>query len=199
MAKQHWRGGALLAPVPPVLVSCGTAEKPNALTIGWSGIINTIPPKTYISVRPERFSYNLIKDSGEFVINLAPDNLVKAVDYCGCRTGAKEDKLAKCGLTVEPAVSLSAPAIAQCPINLECKVTDVIPLGTHHMFIADIVGANVDESLLDKNGRLDMSKAHLLAYAHGEYFSLGKKLGSFGYSVKKKKHPTRGEKYKRRK
>ena len=181
MAKQHWRGGALLAPVPPVLVSCGTAEKPNALTIGWSGIINTIPPKTYISVRPERFSYNLIKDSGEFVINLAPD------------------KLAKCGLTVEPAVNLSAPAIAQCPINLECKVTDVIPLGTHHMFIADIVGVNVDESLLDKNGRLDMSKAHLLAYAHGEYFSLGKKLGSFGYSVKKKKHPTRGEKYKRRK
>ena len=155
MAKQHWRGGALLAPVPPVLVSCGTAEKPNALTIGWSGIINTIPPKTYISVRPERFSYNLIKDSEEFVINLAPDNLVKAVDYCGCRTGAKEDKLAKCGLTVEPAVNLSAPAIAQCPINLECKVTDVIPLGTHHMFIADIVGVNVDESLLDKNGTID--------------------------------------------
>ncbi len=186
MKKQHWNGGAMLGPVPPALVSCGTVEKANALTIAWTGIINTIPPKTYISVRPERYSYDIIKESGEFVINLPTEKIVKAVDYCGCRTGAKEDKLAKCGLTVSPSVKISAPMIDQSPVSLECKVTDIIPLGSHHMFLADIVGVNVDEDLLDEKGKLHLSKAGLCAYAHGEYFSLGKKIGDFGFSVRRK-------------
>ena len=186
MKKQHWPGGAMLGPVPPALVSCGTMEKPNALTIGWTGILNTIPPKTYISVRPERYSYNLIKESGEFVINLPTEKIVKAVDYCGCRTGAKEDKLAKCGLTVTKGVKVDAPMVDQSPVNLECKVTDIVHLGSHDMFIADIVGVNVDESLLDEKGKLHLSKAGLCAYAHGEYFALGKQIGDFGFSVRRK-------------
>jgi flavin reductase (DIM6/NTAB) family NADH-FMN oxidoreductase RutF len=161
-------------------------EKPNALTIGWTGILNTIPPKTYISVRPERYSYNLIKESGEFVINLPTEKIVKAVDYCGVRSGAKEDKLAKCGLTVSPSVKISAPMVDQSPVNLECKVTDIVHLGSHDMFIADIVGVNVDESLLDEKGKLHLSKAGLCAYAHGEYFALGKQIGDFGFSVRRK-------------
>lgn len=186
MKKQHWPGGAMLGPVPPALVSCGTTEKPNALTVAWTGILNTVPPKTYISVRPERFSYNLIKESGEFVINLPTEKIVKAVDYCGCRTGAKEDKLKKCSLTVSPSVKISAPMIDQSPVNLECKVTDVVRLGTHDMFIADIVGVNVSEDLLDEKGKLHLSKAGLCAYAHGEYFALGKQIGDFGFSVRRK-------------
>ena len=186
MKKQHWPGGAMLGPVPPALVSCGTMEKPNALTIGWTGILNTIPPKTYISVRPERYSYNLIKESGEFVINLPTEKIVKAVDYCGCRTGAKEDKLAKCGLTVTKGVKVDAPMVDQSPVNLECKVTDIVHLGSHDMFVADIVGVNVDESLLDEKGKLHLSKAGLCAYAHGEYFALGKQIGDFGFSVRRK-------------
>ena len=186
MKKQHWPGGAMLGPVPPALVSCGTMEKPNALTIGWTGILNTIPPKTYISVRPERYSYNLIKESGEFVINLPTEKIVKAVDYCGCRTGAKEDKLAKCGLTVTKGVKVDAPMVDQSPVNLECMVTDIVHLGSHDMFIADIVGVNVDESLLDEKGKLHLSKAGLCAYAHGEYFALGKQIGDFGFSVRRK-------------
>lgn len=186
MKKQHWPGGAMLAPVPPALVSCGTVEKPNALTVGWTGILNTQPPKTYISVRPERYSYELIKNSGEFVINLPVESIVKAVDYCGCRSGAKEDKLSKCGLTASPCVKVTAPQIDQSPVSLECKVRQIVPLGTHDMFIADIVGVNVADSLVDEKGKLHLAKAGLCAYAHGEYFSLGKKIGDFGFSVRKK-------------
>ncbi len=186
MKKQHWPGGAMLGPVPPALVSCGTVDKPNALTVAWTGILNTIPPKTYISVRPERYSYNMIKDSGEFVINLPTEKIVRAVDYCGCRTGAKEDKLKTCGLTVSPSVKVSAPMIDQSPVNLECKVCEIVHLGSHDMFIADIVGVNVDESLLDEKGKLHLSKAGLCAYAHGEYFALGKQIGDFGFSVRRK-------------
>ena len=189
MKKQHWPGGAMLGPVPPALVSCGTVEKPNALTIAWTGILNTIPPKTYISVRPERYSYNLIKDSGEFVINLPTEKIVKAVDYCGVRSGAKEDKLAKCNLTVSPSVKISAPMIDQSPVNLECKVTDIVHLGSHDMFIADVVAVDVEESLIDQYGKLRLDKANLAAFAHGEYFALGKKIGDFGFSVRKKKKP----------
>ena len=186
MEKEHWSGGALLAPVPPALVSCGTADNPNALTVAWTGITNTIPPKTYISLRPERYSYNIIKDSGEFVINLATADIIKAVDYCGVRSGAKEDKIAKCGLTVSRCPVVSAPMIDQSPLSIECKVTDIIPLGSHHMFLADIVGVNVSKDLLDENGKLHLDKAGLAAYAHGEYFTLGKKIGDFGFSVRKK-------------
>lgn len=186
MSKQAWRGGALIAPVPPVMVSCGSLESPNVMTIAWTGIINTQPPMTYISVRSSRYSYDLIKESGEFVINLPVKSLVRAVDYCGCRSGRETDKLGDCGLTAAPSVHLSAPLLEECPINLECRVKSVTPLGTHHMFIADIVGVNVDESALDEKGRLMVEKLDLICYAHGTYFSLGKELGTFGHSVRKK-------------
>ena len=187
MAKIKWKGGALIAPLPPVMVSCGDMERSNILTVAWTGITNTIPPKTYISVRPTRHSYNIIKESGEFVLNLTPSSLIKAADYCGIYTGAKVDKFTKCNLTKEEATSVACPLIAECPMSIECKVTDIIPLGTHDMFMADIVAVNVDDSLLDKNGKLDLSRAGLAAFAHGEYFELGKKIGYFGFSAAKKK------------
>ena len=187
MSKVKWKGGALIAPLPPVMVSSGDMEKSNIMTVGWTGIINTVPPKTYISVREKRYSYNIIKESGEFVINLTPASLVKAADYCGIFTGAKVDKFAKCGLTREEASEVSAPLIAECPLSLECRVTEIIPLGSHDMFLADIVAVDVDESLLDKEGKLHLDRAGLAAYAHGEYFELGKKIGKFGFSATKKK------------
>jgi flavin reductase (DIM6/NTAB) family NADH-FMN oxidoreductase RutF len=187
MAKLKWKGGALLAPMPPVMVSCGDMEKSNILTIAWTGIINTIPPKTYISVRPSRHSYNIIKESGEFVINLTPAKLIKSADYCGIYTGAKVDKFAKCGLTKETANEVSCPLIAESPLSLECKVTEIIKIGTHDMFLADIVAVDVDEALLDKSGKLDLGRANLAAFAHGEYYELGKKIGKFGFSAVKKK------------
>ena len=189
MSKIKWKGGTLLAPVPPVMVSCGTMEKPNIITVAWTGLINTIPPKTYISVRPSRHSYELIKESGEFAINLTPASLVKQADWCGIHTGRKVDKFAKCNLTPDEANEISAPLILECPISLECKVFDIIPMGTHDMFLADIVAVDVAPGLLDKSGRLCIERAHLAAFAHGEYFELGKSLGKFGFSVaKKKKH-----------
>ncbi len=191
MAKQTWNPGALLAPVPPALVSLGSVESPNVLTIGWTGILNTKPPKTYISVRPERHSYKMLLESGEFVINLPTVNMVRAVDFCGCRTGAKFDKFKLCGLTAEPGVNISAPSIAECPISIECKVYDRASLGTHDMFLADILSVRVSEDVIDRSGKLRIDKCNLLAYAHGTYFSLGKELGTFGFSVKKKQNKGR--------
>ena len=188
MAKIKWKGGALIAPLPPVMVSCGDMEKSNIITVAWTGIINTIPPKTYISVRPSRHSYNIIKESGEFVLNLTPSKLIRSADYCGIYTGAKVDKFAKCGLTKEKSSEVSCPLIAECPLSLECKVTEVVELGTHDMFMADIVAVNVDDTLIDKNGKLDLGRAGLAAFAHGEYFELGKKIGYFGFSAAKKKN-----------
>ncbi len=186
MVKIKWRGGALTAPVPPVMVSCGNMEKSNIITVAWTGITNTVPPKTYISVRPSRYSYNLIKESGEFVINLTTADLIKRADYCGVYTGAKVDKFAKCGFGKEEASEVSCPLIAECPLSLECKVTDIIELGSHHMFMADIVAVDVDESLVDSKGKLHLERAGLAAFAHGEYFELGKKIGYFGFSADKK-------------
>ena len=187
MGKINWRGGALVAPVPPVMVSCGSEENKNIITIAWTGIINTIPPKTYISVRPKRHSYNIIKESGEFVINLTPASLVRTADFCGIYTGAKVDKFKKCELTPVPSAEVSCVSIAECPMSLECRVTDIIPLGSHDMFLADIVSVSVDESLIDEKGALHLDRANLVAFAHGEYFELGKKLGNFGFSVRKSK------------
>ena len=189
MAKIKWRGGALLGPVPPVMVSCGDMEKSNIVTVAWTGILNTIPPKTYISLRPSRYSYEIIKEKGEFVINLTTAELVRAADSCGVYTGRKVDKFAKYALTKIEAFEVSAPVIGESPLSLECKVTDVVPLGSHDMFIADIVAVDVDEALLDKEGKLHLDRAHLAAFAHGEYFELGKRIGTFGFSVKKKKKP----------
>ncbi len=196
MSKIKWKGGALLAPVPPAMVSCGTLDSPNVLTIAWTGIINTQPPKTYISVRPSRHSYNIIKESGEFVINLTTRDLVRAADYCGVHSGAHKDKFKVCSLTPEPSYEVGAPSIAESPVSLECKVCEIIPLGTHDMFIADIVSVGVAPEYIDEAGKLRLDKCNLAAYAHGDYFELGKKIGSFGFSVKKKHKKASGGKKK---
>lgn len=193
MGKIKWKGGALLAPVPPALVTCGTMEKANVLTVAWTGILNTKPPKTYISIRPERWSYPMIKESGEFVINLTTTELVKAADFCGVRSGKDIDKFAVMGLKTLKATEVNCPMLEQSPVSIECKVTNCVSLGSHDMFMADIVAVNIDEALLDENGKLHLDKAQLAAYSHGEYFALGKKLGYFGFSVKKK----RKKKYKK--
>lgn len=199
MSKAQWRGATLLAPVPAVMVSCGTMEASNILTIAWTGIINSNPPKTYISIRPERHSHEIIKASGEFVINLTTSPLVRATDFCGVRSGRDFDKFDKMALTKEPAVHLNCPMIGESPVNLECRVTEIVPLGSHDMFLADILTVNVDEQYLDESGKLHLDRAQLISYAHGEYFELGKKLGSFGYTVRKKKKKTEKKRAKRAK
>ena len=190
MSKLQWKGGALLAPIPPVMVTCGTMENSNIITVAWTGLINTIPPKTYISVRPSRFSYGLIKESGEFAVNLTPAALIRQADFCGIYTGRKVDKFSRCGFTKEESPLLACPLIAESPLARECRVTEIIPMGTHDMFLADIVGVGVEESLLDSEGKLHLERAGLAAFAHGEYYELGRRIGTFGFSVKKKKkHP----------
>lgn len=191
MAKQTWKGGTLLAPLPAVMISCSSVDADgkacdNIITVAWTGIINTIPPKTYISVRKSRYSYDIIKNSKEFVINIPTKELAKSVDYCGIYTGKKVDKFAKCGFTKEKCELISAVGIAECPLCLECRVTDVVELGTHDMFIADILCTRVSEEIIDGEGKLRLDKAGLMAFAHGEYFELGKKIGYFGFSTKKK-------------
>lgn len=196
MSKINWKGGALTAPVPPALVTCSDGETDNVFTVAWTGITCTKPPKTYISVRPSRYSYEIIKKSGVFAINLTTESLVKAADTCGVKSGRNTDKFKECGLEKEPAFNIDCPLISQSPLSLECKVDKIIPLGTHDMILADVVGVSVNSELIDAAGRLCLDKAHLAAFAHGEYFALGKKLGSFGYSVrKKKKSPKSVKKY----
>lgn len=186
MKKTTWKGGALLAPIPPVLVSCGDEEKANIITVAWTGIVATVPPKTYVSIRPTRHSHSIISEKREFVINLATAEQAKKVDYCGIYTGAKVDKFEKCSFTKEKSTVVACPSIAECPLSIECCVTDILPQGSHDMFIADIVAVNVDEKLIDEKGKLELEKAGLLAFAHGEYFKLGDKVGEFGFSARKK-------------
>ena len=187
MGRVHWKGSVLMAPVPPALVSCGTLETPNILTIAWTGILCTHPAMTYISVRPQRHSYPIIEQSGEFVINLPTSAMAKAVDLCGMKTGAKTDKAKLCGFHLTASETVAAPTIEECPVSLECRVTEAKPLGTHTMFLAEITGVSVEERFLDSKGKLNLQQAGLLAYAHGEYFALGRKCGEFGCSVRKKK------------
>lgn len=187
MAKTVWKPGTMLYPLPPVMVTCGTVEKPNVLTIAWTGIINSEPAMTYISVRPSRFSYDIIKETKEFVINLSTEKMLKAVDFCGVKSGKDTDKLKETGLTVLPAENIKAPIIEQSPLSLECRVTEIKPLGSHDMFLAEIIAVHVDEKLLDANGRFELEKSGLIAFCHGAYYALGKKLGTFGFSVEKKK------------
>lgn len=187
MSKVFWKGSALLAPVPAALVSCGTVDNPNVLTIGWTGIVCTRPAMTYISVRPERHSYDLIKKSGEFAINLTTSAMCRETDFCGVRSGRDTDKFAVCGFHAAAAKEISAPIIEECPVSLECRVTEAKELGSHTMFLAEIVGIDVDERYIDSKGKLNLQQCGLAAYAHGEYFSLGRKLGDFGFSVRRKK------------
>ena len=184
--KVKFRAGTLLSPVPAVLVTCGDKERNNVLTVAWTGVLNSDPPKTYVAVRPNRFSHRILQDKREFVLNLTPASLARAVDYCGVYSGENVDKFAKCRLTRAYVEEVAAPLVAECPLSLCCKVTDVVPLGSHDLFIADIAAVYADAALLDDKGKLHMEKADLLAYVHGEYFALGKKIGSFGFSVKKK-------------
>ena len=186
MAKVTWEGASLLAPVPPALVSCGTLENPNVLTAAWTGIICSKPPRTYVSIRPERYSHGIIEQTREFVINLPPASLVRETDLCGVKSGRDTDKFKLCAFTAQEGIKVSAPSIEQCPISLECKVFDIKRLGSHDMFMADIVAVRVDEQYLDRTGRLMIERCKLLSYAHGSYFASGEALGTFGFSVRKK-------------
>ena len=186
MAKMTWQPGTLLAPVPAVLVTSGTMEKANVCTVAWTGIVNSDPAMTYISLRPSRHSHKIISQTGEFVINLTTAPLVRRTDACGVYTGAKMDKIKRFSFTLEKSSKVACPGLAESPLSLECRVTEVKRLGSHDLFLARILAVNVDEALLDGKGKLDLRKANLLAYAHGEYYQLGRRLGTFGFSVKKK-------------
>ena len=187
MTKIVWPAGTMLYPLPPVMVTCGTMEKPNVLTVAWTGIINSDPAMTYISVRPSRFSHEIIKNSREFVINLTTAKMLKAADFCGVKSGRDTDKFTETGLTPSAGKKVKAPVIEESPLSLECRVTEIKPLGSHDMFLAEIVAVRVDEELLDANGRFELEKSGLIAFCHGAYYALGGKLGSFGFSVAKKK------------
>ena len=194
MPKIEWKGAALLVPVPVVLVSCGTIEKPNLITIAWTGIINSQPPKTYISIRTERHSHQIISNTGEFVINLTTKPMARSVDWCGVRSGRDYEKFDYTKLTAQPSFQLSCPRIAESPLSLECRVFEVVKMESHDMFLADIISVAVEETLVDKHGKLHLDREDLLAYAHGDYYALGEKLGSKGFSVRKKPPARRASK-----
>ena len=177
----------MLFPLPPVMVTCGTMDKPNVLTIAWTGIINSEPPMTYISVRPSRFSHDIIKSAGEFVINITTLELAKACDYCGVKSGKNTDKFKDMGLEIEPCKEVKAPMLKKAPVSLECKVVDIKSFGSHDMFTAEIVNVNVDDRYLEEDNRLALEKAGLLVFAHGRYYTMGRDLGGFGFSVDKTK------------
>ncbi len=183
--KSSWPAATLLSPVPAVMVSCQNENKANIITIAWAGTINSAPPMLSISVRKERFSYDLIKDSGEFCVNVPDKKLAKETDLCGVISGKTIDKFHESGLTKGNSIHINAPIIMECPLNIECKVTQEIELGSHNLFLAEIVGIQVTSDLIDKSGKLNLNKNGLLGFAHGHYYQLGKELGQFGFSVKK--------------
>lgn len=187
MSKVIWKPGTFLYPIPAVMVSCGTMEKSNIITIAWTGIINTNPAMVYISVRPTRYSYNLIKEQGEFVINLTNKELVYATDWCGVKSGANVDKFKDMHLTKEKCQFVKCPSIKESPVSVECKVKEIKELGSHNMIIAEVLSIDADEKYIDKNGAFDISKCDLIAYSNGKYYSLDKQIGKFGFSVQKKK------------
>lgn len=188
MAKQVWKAGNMIYPLPAVMVSVADREgNSNILTVAWTGTVCTNPPMAYISVRPERYSYHMIEETKEFVINLTTEKLARATDYCGVRSGRDVDKWKECSLTPQKAAVLQyAPAIAEAPVNIECRVVKIEKLGSHHMFLAEVVSVSADEAYMDENNRFDLNSTGLLAYSHGEYLGLGEKIGTFGYSVRKK-------------
>lgn len=188
MSKECWKPGNMVYPIPAVMVSCAQEGKAdNIITVAWTGTVCTNPPMAYISVRPSRHSYDMIKSTGEFVINLTTKDLVKATDYCGVRSGREVDKFKEMNLHKEPATHVSVPLIKECPVNIECKVREIKELGSHHMFLADVVGVDIDPAYMDETGKFRLNESGLIIYSHGEYYGFGELLGSFGYSVKKKK------------
>lgn len=198
MSKVTFKPGTMLNPLPAVMVSCGLGEEKNIITIAWTGIINSEPPITYISVRKSRYSHQLIAESKEFVINLVTSELAFQADYCGVKSGKDVDKFKEQSLTPVMGEHVKCPMIQEAPVNIECKVREIVEYPSHDMFIADIVAVHADESLLNKNGKLELDQAKLVAYSHGEYFELSKKpLGRFGYSIMKPKTKKRIEKERR--
>ena len=187
MSKTMWKAGTFLYPIPAVMISCGTMEKSNIITVAWTGIINTNPAMVYISVRPTRFSHEIIKKSKEFVINLTDENLVYAADWCGVKTGENTDKFKEMKLSKEKAEFVKCPMIKESPVSIECKVIEIKEFGSHNMFIAEVLAIHADNKFIDKNGAFDISKCNLVAYANGGYYTLGKKYGKFGFSVQKRK------------
>lgn len=187
--KQTWKPGNMLYPLPAVMVSVRDKEgNDNIITVAWAGTVCTNPPMVSISVRPERYSYHMIEESGEFVINLVTKDLVFATDYCGVRSGRDVDKFKEMHLTKGEADCVKAPLIVESPVNIECKVTECLKPGSHHIFLAEVVSVHIDERYMDEKGKFHLNDTGLVTYSHGEYFALGEKLGSFGYSVKKKKN-----------
>ncbi|MBQ2802240.1 MAG: flavin reductase family protein [Lachnospiraceae bacterium] len=187
MAKQEWKPGNMLYPLPAVMVSVADKDgNYNIITVAWTATVCTNPPMLSISVRPERYSYHMIKETGEFVVNLTTESLAYATDYCGVRSGKDVDKFKEMKLTPEVAKKVKAPLIKESPVNIECKVREVLELGSHHMFLAEVVAVHVDESYMNEKGKFELSKAKPIVYSHGEYYGIGKLLGTFGYSVRKK-------------
>ena len=193
MSKTMWKPGTFVYPIPAVMVSCGDFENSNIITVAWTGILNTNPAMVYISVRPERYSYNLIKESGEFVINLTTESLAYATDWCGVKSGANVDKFKEMKLTKQKANFVKCPMIEESPVSVECKVKEIRNLGTHHMFVAEVLAINADDKYIDEKGGFDISKCNLMAYANGGYYPLGKKIGKFAYSVEKKKNKNKNK------
>ena len=187
MSKVIWKPGTFIYPLPVVMVSCGTMEKSNIITVAWTGIINSDKPMCYISVRKERYSHDIIQNTKEFAINLTNQKLAYATDWCGVKTGAKVNKFQEMKLTKERGKFVKCPLIKESPVSIECKVVDIKPLGSHDMFIAEILSIDAGEQYIDEKGAFDITKCNLITYANGKYFTLGKPIGKFGYSVQKKK------------
>ena len=193
--RMLWKPGNMVYPVPAVMVTAADREgKSNIITIAWTGTVCTNPPMAYISVRPERYSYGMLKETGEFVINLTTEKLVRATDYCGVKSGRDTDKWKETGLTPIPAQEVNVPLIKESPVNIECRVSEIRELGSHHMFLARVVAVDVDEAYLNEQGRFELQKAAPIVYSHGEYYGLSSLLGTFGYSVRKKTVTARGNK-----
>ncbi len=187
LGKQIWKAGNMLYPLPAVMVSCKKpGEKANIITVAWTGTVCTNPAMLYISVRPERHSYAILRETGEFVVNLTTEKLVRETDICGVRSGRDIDKFEELHLTEEASQHITAPCIKECPVNIECRVTQVLEPGSHHIFLAEVLAVHVDETYLDKNGKFHLNDAGLLVYSHGEYHAVGELLGTFGYSIRKK-------------
>ncbi len=187
MTKILWKPGTMIYPLPAVMVSCGTMDSPNILTIAWTGTVCTEPAMTYVSIRPERFSYDIIKNSGEFAINLTTKRLAFATDFCGVKSGRDIDKFKHLGLTPIPGTYIKAPLVRESPLNIECRVEDVRELGSHHMFLARVLGVHADSAFIDRKGAFNFQGSDPICFSHGKYYCLGKQLGHFGFSVRKKK------------
>ena len=197
MSRVIWKSGTFVYPIPAVMVSCGTMTKSNIITVAWTGILNTNPAMVYVSIRPTRYSYSIIKEQKEFVINLTNRELVRATDWCGVKSGAKVDKFKEMKLHKEKAKFVKCPIIKESPVAIECKVKEIKELGSHHLFIAEVMSIDADKQYIDEKGAFDISKCNLIAYSNGNYYSLGQKVGKFGFSVQKnlKKHKINAKKH----